>query len=108
MARQLPRGGRLMQDFPQSSLLRLSVSPAFLSVRAGEEAVFVLTIENRGSEAQMQTVAVDGLPPWWRLEFDAQHQSFPGERRTATLYVAVPAIAAANDFQIVMTVKAGN
>jgi uncharacterized membrane protein len=77
-------------------------------VVAGAQAVYLLTIENRSTEAQALSLSATGLPPsWYRIDFDSARRSFPGERRTATLIVSVPADAQAAVLSIEIAASSG-
>ncbi len=98
-----------MVQASQSPQLYVDVAPDALHVEHGNEGVFLITIENRGREAQAQTLDIAGLPAgWYTVEFDARRRVFPGERRTASLLVKVPGEAEAAHFDFGVTVRAGS
>jgi hypothetical protein len=97
----------MVQD-SQSPQLFLDVAPDSQRVERGNEIVFLITLENRGREAQAQTVTVSGLAEaWCTLEFDTRRRVFPGERRTASLLVKIPADVDAAHHPFAITAKAG-
>ncbi len=95
-------------QLPQSPQLRLAVAPEIEHIGRGEQAVFLVTLENRSTEAQAQSIDVSGLPPaWYRIDFDARRRVFPGEQRSATLLVTVPADAPAGMLPFQVIARAG-
>ncbi|HEU0074666.1 MAG TPA: hypothetical protein VFS30_11730 [Dehalococcoidia bacterium] len=97
-----------MVQSTRSPDLHLDVSPDSQRVERGNEVVFLVTLENRGREAQAQSLTVSGLPSeWCTLEFDTRRRVFPGERRTASLLVQVPASVNAEYHDFAITAKAG-
>jgi hypothetical protein len=98
-----------MTQDSQSPQLFLDVAPDSQRVQAGEEAVFLITLENRGREAQAQNLQLTGLPEgWYRLDFDSRTRAFPGERRSASLLVTVPSEAEAARLSFTVTATAGS
>ncbi|MPZ49096.1 MAG: hypothetical protein GEU75_07310 [Dehalococcoidia bacterium] len=92
----------------QSPQLYLDIAPDSQRVERGNEVVFLVTIENRGREAQAQSLEVSGLPAdWFVLEFDTRRRVFPGERRTASLLINVPREADAAQISFGVTARAG-
>ena len=93
----------------QSPNLYLDIAPDAQRAERGNEVVFLITIENRGREAQAQTLELGGLPEAWiELDFDARRRVFPGERRTANLLVKVPREASAASLPFSITARAGD
>jgi uncharacterized membrane protein len=93
----------------QSPLLRVTIEPPSQRVRAGDQAVFVITLENRSEEAQTQSISIGGIgPDWYRLEFDSQRLAFPREQRSANLYVSVPSNATPGNFQVEVMASGGS
>ena len=98
----------MVQD-SQSPQLYLDVAPDSQRVERGNEVVFLVTLENRGREAQAQSLTVNGLPEaWCTLEFDTRRRVFPGERRTASLLVTIPADVDAAQHNFGITARAGS
>ena len=80
-----------------------------MTAAPGDQTVFVITVENRSDSAQAQTVAVQGLPEaWCTLTFDEQRRAFPGEQRSATLAIAIPADAARDLMSFQVVARAGS
>ncbi|HXH20674.1 MAG TPA: hypothetical protein VNN10_01500 [Dehalococcoidia bacterium] len=92
---------------PQSPLLGLTIAPDSQHIEPGEQAVFLLSIENKSREAQTQSLEIAGLSQdWYRVDFDARRRVFPGEQRSATLLVSVPRSEASAIHQFTVTVRA--
>ncbi|MGE0687694.1 MAG: hypothetical protein AB7P33_13185 [Dehalococcoidia bacterium] len=97
------------QQLPQSPALRLSVAPEMHSIQPGEQAVFLITLENSSEEAQVQSVSIAGIPDeWYRVDFDSRRRAFPGEQRSATLFVTVPGDAGTDTHKVQITASAGD
>lgn len=78
----------------QSPDLAVTASPADMRVRAGSQAVYSVTVENRTATAQSLSFELDGLPPdWVSIDFDETSKAFPGEKRSGTLIINIPADA---------------
>src|SRR3990172_675201 len=96
------------QPLSQSPLIVVSVAPDAERVERGEEAIFQITIENRGNAAAPQSIELRGLPAdWYKLDFDAHKLAFPGEQRKATLVVSPPRDAVEGHHQFQVAVSSG-
>jgi len=92
-----------------SSGIQVSIQPESFRAAPGETAAFVINLENRSGEAQSQSLAVQGLPgAWTSLDFDERRRVFPGEQRSATLIVSVPADAAPDVIKFDVIARAGS
>jgi uncharacterized membrane protein len=93
----------------QSPYLWVETTPGELSVRAGEQAVFSIAVENRSQQAQTQSIELEGLPAdWVAIDFDERSRAFPREQRRGTLTISVPAGAAAERLRFSVIARAGS
>ena len=94
-------------SLPESSHLHVESAPARVRAAPGERAVYAVTIENRSSDAQTQSLELLDLPQeWWSIEFDEMAVAFPGERRTATVTISIPLDAQPSLYSFRVIVKA--
>jgi hypothetical protein len=95
-------------ELSNSPRIGISSTPGVQRVNPGEQTVFSITVENRTNEAQAQTVGVRGIPAeWCELDFDDRQRAVPGDHRSATLKVTVPATAEAGQRPFVVVARTG-
>jgi uncharacterized membrane protein len=93
---------------PQSPEIHLSITPETQTVKPGQQAAFVVAVENTSREAQAQSIELSGLPDaWYQIEFDTRSRAFPGERRVANIVISAPASANGGTYEFTVAVLAG-
>ena len=93
---------------PQSPEIHLSITPETQTVKPGQQAAFVVAVENTSREAQAQSIELSGLPDaWYEIEFDSKSRAFPGERRVANIVISAPASASGGTYEFTIAVLAG-
>jgi uncharacterized membrane protein len=93
---------------PQSPEIQLSITPQTQTVKAGQQAAFVVSVENSSQQAQAQTIELTGLPDaWYTIEFDSRNRAFPGERRVANIVISAPENAGSGTYDFTVAVLAG-
>ena len=86
----------------------MSITPATQTVKPGQQAAFVVAVENTSQEAQAQSMELMGLPDaWYSIEFDSRNRAFPGERRVANIVISVPENADGRTYEFTIAVLAG-
>lgn len=80
-----------IEPLSESPHLRVESAPTHQRVMPGEKAIYAITVQNRGDEAQTQSLELRDLPEeWYTLDFDESRIAFPQEQRSATLIISVP------------------
>jgi hypothetical protein len=86
----------------------VSITPETQTVKPGQQAAFVVSVENTSQEAQAQSMELAGLPDaWYTIEFDSRNRAFPGERRTANIVISAPDGATGGTYEFTVSVLAG-
>ncbi|HWC30508.1 MAG TPA: hypothetical protein VG845_10550, partial [Dehalococcoidia bacterium] len=86
----------------------MSITPETQTVKPGQQAAFVVSVENASKEAQAQSMELTGLPDaWYSIEFDTRNRAFPGERRTANIVISAPDSANGGTYEFTVAVLAG-
>ena len=93
---------------PQSPQIHVSITPETQTVKPGQQAAFVVSVENTSQEGQAQSMELTGLPDaWYTIEFDTRNRAFPGERRSANIVISAPENAHGGTYEFTVAVLAG-
>lgn len=88
----------------------LTIGSAINQVKAGEKAIFPVTLSNEGSATQAYSVVVDGVSEWGTAQVSPETvvQASPGSSSTLFVYVTPDKDADAGEHVFTLTVKSGD